>query len=35
MDLENVRGGFDTGNAFGRCGPGTGWSFLGNVYTPE
>lgn len=22
-------------NAFGRCGPGTSWKFLGNVYTPE
>ena len=22
-------------NALGRCGPGTRWSFLGNIYTPE
>ena len=22
-------------NAFGRCGPGTSWKWLGNVYTPE
>lgn len=22
-------------NAFGRCGPGTKWKWLGDVYTPE
>jgi hypothetical protein len=22
-------------NAFGRCGPGTRWPWLGNVYTPQ
>ena len=22
-------------NAFGRCGPGTSWRWLGDVYTPE
>ena len=32
MDLEQVRGGVDD---FGRCGPGSGWKWLGNVYTPE
>jgi hypothetical protein len=30
--LDHVAGGDD--NAFGRCGPGTGWAWLGNVYTP-
>jgi hypothetical protein len=33
--LHQVRGGIDTGDAYGRCGPGTGWKWLGNVYTPE
>ena len=32
-DLALVTGGED--NAFGRCGPGTRWKWLGNVYTPE
>jgi len=34
-DLERVRGGADPSDAFGRCGPGTSWKWLGNVYTPE
>jgi hypothetical protein len=29
--LETVTGGSD----LGRCGPGTSWQFLGNVYTRE
>ncbi len=28
--LAHVRG----GNDFGRCGPGSSWSWLGNVFTP-
>jgi len=32
--LARVSGGADD-NAFGRCGPGTSWKWLGNVYTPE
>jgi hypothetical protein len=32
--LASVSGG-DGGNAFGRCGPGTQWAWLGNVYTPQ
>lgn len=45
LDIEHlagVTGGVDIGTppdpnnpSFGRCGPGTGMSFLGNVYTPE
>lgn len=31
--LQHIAGGDD--NAFGRCGPGTRWQWLGNVYTPE
>lgn len=31
--LQCVVGG-DDDNAFGRCGPGTRWKWLGNVYTP-
>ena len=31
-ELSNVTGG---ANAFGRCGPGTAWPILGNIYTPE
>ena len=32
--LEQVRAGFDRRkNAYGRCGPGTKWKFLGNYYT--
>lgn len=27
--------GADNNDAFGRCGPGTSWKWLGNVYTPE
>jgi hypothetical protein len=26
--------GADPGEAFGRCGPGTSWKWLGDVYTP-
>lgn len=25
----------DSAHALGRCGPGDGWKFLGNVYTPQ
>jgi hypothetical protein len=32
-ELQRVAGG-DDDNAFGRCGPGTQWKWLGNVYTP-
>jgi len=32
--LVQVAGG-DDDNAFGRCGPGTRWKWLGDVYTPE
>lgn len=33
-DLSRVGGG--AGDAdFGRCGPGTSWKWLGDVYTPE
>jgi hypothetical protein len=38
IELSSVTGGAPapTGdNAFGRCGPGTSWKFLGNVYTPQ
>lgn len=31
--LAFVVGGND--NSFGRCGPGSSWSWLGNVYTPQ
>jgi hypothetical protein len=31
-ELAHVVGG---ANSFGRCGPGSGWQFLGNVYTPQ
>jgi hypothetical protein len=31
-ELAMVRGGADD---FGRCGPGSSWKFLGNVYTPQ
>jgi hypothetical protein len=31
--LANVTAG--TASDFGRCGPGSSWKFLGNVYTPE
>lgn len=31
-ELGAVTGGAD---AFGRCGPGQGWPFLGNIYTPQ
>lgn len=39
-ELARVWGGKDPGyrpwdNAFGRAGPGTGWNWLGNYYTPE
>ena len=35
-DLATVVGGADGGdNAFGRCGPGNRWQWLGNVYTPQ
>ncbi len=36
-DLVCVTGGeaAPPGNAFGRCGPGTRWKVLGNVYTPQ
>lgn len=30
-ELARVAG----GNDFGRCGPGSSWKWLGNVYTPE
>lgn len=33
-ELQLVAGGADD-NAFGRCGPGKSWPWLGNVYTPE
>ena len=33
-ELRLVAGGADD-NAFGRCGPGTSWKWLGDVYTPE
>jgi len=33
-ELQRVAGG-DDDNAFGRCGPGTRWKWLGNVYTPQ
>ena len=38
--LATVRGGANPGydpnaNALGRVGPGRGWSWLGNYYTPE
>ena len=32
--LSSVAGG-DDDNAFGRCGPGTQWAWLGDVYTPQ
>lgn len=32
--LSSVTGG-DGDNAFGRCGPGTKWAWLGDVYTPQ
>jgi hypothetical protein len=32
-DLARVAGGND--NSFGRCGPGSSWRWLGDVYTPE
>ena len=38
IDLTTVIGGAAPSgddNAFGRCGPGTSWKWLGNVYTPE
>lgn len=38
IDLCTVTGGAAAtmnDNAFGRCGPGTSWKFLGNIYTPE
>jgi hypothetical protein len=31
-ELSQVSGG---ANSFGRCGPGSSWQFLGNVYTPQ
>jgi hypothetical protein len=34
-DLSSVLGGADGDNAFGRCGPGSSWQWLGNVYTPQ
>jgi hypothetical protein len=33
-DLEGVRGGYSDAD-FGRCGPGSHWSFLGDVRTPQ
>jgi hypothetical protein len=36
VDLTHVHGGAGADdNAFGRCGPGTSWRWLGDVYTPE
>jgi hypothetical protein len=38
VDLAVVAGGGSSsapGNAFGRCGPGTQWKMLGDVYTPQ
>ncbi len=32
-DLAQVCGG-DDNNSFGRCGPGSSWRWLGDVYTP-
>jgi hypothetical protein len=32
-DLARVAGGNDS--SFGRCGPGSSWRWLGDVYTPE
>src|SRR5262249_54093179 len=34
-DLNSVCGGGADLSALGRCGPGSGWKWLGNVYTPE
>jgi hypothetical protein len=38
-DLGTVMGGAAApttpDSSFGRCGPGSSWKFLGNVYTPE
>lgn len=36
-DLGRVKGAaaIDTGHALGRCGPGAGWKWLGDVYTPQ
>jgi len=35
-DLSAVWGGAEAdNNAFGRCGPGNRWQWLGNVYTPQ
>lgn len=34
IQLSSVTGG-DGDNAFGRCGPGTKWAWLGDVYTPQ
>lgn len=36
VDLATVLGGAAADdNAFGRCGPGTSWKWLGDVYTPQ
>lgn len=34
-ELQLVGGGAGDNDAFGRCGPGTSWKWLGDVYTPE
>jgi hypothetical protein len=33
--LETVTGGAAPPSDFGRCGPGSSWPILGNVFTPE
>lgn len=35
IDLSHVLGGASTDASFGRCGPGTGMPYLGDVRTPE
>ena len=40
VELERVAGGeappaASNDNSFGRCGPGSSWQWLGNVYTPQ
>jgi hypothetical protein len=34
-ELARVAAGADGNNSFGRCGPGSSWRWLGDVYTPE
>lgn len=40
VELERVAGGdaapaTNNDDSFGRCGPGSSWQWLGNVYTPQ